>query len=138
MKIKVVQDSVIFISGLTTEELDKAMKFASESLTLYKKEEDGKKKVPVCGIAYADMGSVTERGIVYDSTTDDGFLCTTILCGEGNHPHCTSADKKKCITEQYASLVLNMNDLEKQVKAALKAKAEDITIASKSVEVVSL
>lgn len=138
MKIKVVQDSVIFISGLTTEELDKATKFAAESLTLYKKDEDSRKKVPVCGIAYADVGSVTERGIVYDSTTDDGFLCTTILCGEGNHPHCTSTDKKKCITEQYASLVLNMNDLEKQVKAALKSKAEDITIASKSVEVVSL
>jgi hypothetical protein len=138
MKIKVVQDSVIFISELTMEELEKATRFASESLTLYKKEDDSKKKTPVCGVAYADVGSVTERGIVYDSTTDDGFLCTTILCSEGNRPHCTIADKKNCISEQYASLVLNMNDLEKQVKAALKSKAEDITIASKSVEVMSI
>jgi hypothetical protein len=137
MKIKVVQDSVIFISGLTIEELEDAKRFAPESLTLYKKEDDSEKKAPVCGIAYADAGSVTEHGVVYDSTTDDGFLCKTILCIEGNHPHCTSADKKKCVSEQYASLVLNMNDLEKQIKAALKSKAEDIAIASKSVEVVS-
>ena len=137
MKVKVVQDSVIFISGLTMEELDKAERFAHESTMLYAKNEDGKKE-PVCGIAYANEGSVTERGVVFDSTTDEGYLCTTILCGEGNAPHCKTEDKKACITEKFAGLILNMNALEEQIKGALEAKAEEIEKASTAVEVISL
>lgn len=138
MKVKVVQDSVIFISELTMLELEKAMKFASESTMLYKKSEDGKKKEPVCAIAYADEGSVTEHGIVFDSTTDEGKLCTTILCGEGTAPHCKSVDKKACISEQFSGLILNMNALEKQIKDALEAKKEEIKKASEAVEVVNI
>ena len=137
MTIKVVQDSIIFIADLTMEELDKAMKFAPESTMLYAKGENDK-KAPVCGIAYADEGSVTERGVVFDSTTDDGKLCTTILCGEGNHPHCKAEDKKACITEKFSALILNMNKLEEQIKNALEAKKEEIEKASASVEVISL
>lgn len=138
MKIKVVQDSVIFISELTLVELEKAMKFASDSTMLYKKSEDGKKKEPVCAIAYADEGSVTEHGIVFDSTTDEGNLCTTILCGEGTAPHCESADKKACISEKFSGLILNMNALEKQIKDALKEKKEEIKKASEAVEVINI
>ena len=137
MTIKVVQDSIIFIAGLTMEELNKAMKFAPESTMLYAKNEDGKKE-PVCGIAYADEGSVSERGVVFDSTTDDGKLCLTILCGEGNLPHCKIEDKKACITEKFSALILNMNKLEDQIKKALEAKKEEIEKASASVEVISL
>ena len=137
MTIKVVQDSIIFIAGLTMEELNKAMKFAPESTMLYAKDENGKKE-PVCGIAYADEGSVSERGVVFDSTTDDGKLCTTIVYNEGNTPHCKTEAKKACITEKFSALILNMNKLEEQIKAALDVKKEEIEKASTSVEVISL
>jgi hypothetical protein len=138
MKIKVVQDSVIFISELTMEELEKAMKFAPESTTLYAKREDGKKKEPICAVAYADEGSVTNNGVIFDSTTDEGKLCTTILCSEGTYPHCTTEEKKKCVSEQFACIILKMNELEKQIKEALEAKKADIKKASESVEVITL
>lgn len=138
MNVKVVQDSVIFISELTMEEFQKAMKFTPDATILYAKDEDNKTKAPVCAIGYADQGSVTSAGVVFDSTTDEGRLCTTILCVEGVSEHCTTETKKNCVSEKYASLILNVNALEAQIKKALAAKEKEIKKASDAVSVISI
>ena len=137
MKIKVIQDSIVFISALTVEEFMKAKKFVPESLTLNRVDEDRKKK-PVCMIGYAERGGVNNNGIVFDSTTDNGYLCVTSVGAEGFDTHIPAEDKARCVSEHYSSLILKMNELETQVKAELSAKESEIAIAQESVETVAI
>jgi hypothetical protein len=138
MKIKLVQDSIIFISGLTKTELDEATRFCPASLTLKVRDEATKKETPICAVCYAEEGSVSNNGVVFDSTTEDGFMCKTLIASQGNDEHISAEEKVKAITEEFASLILKMNDLEMQIKAALEDNAAKITAARDSVEVVSL
>ena len=138
MKVSIVQDAIIFVSSLTKEEFEKASRFCPESLTLMKQVGDNKKKEPICAIAYANTGDVSSNGIIFDSVTEEGKICLTIAGSTGCHTEITAEDKKQAITERYASLILNVNELEAQVKAALEAKDEQIRTALESVETVSL
>lgn len=138
MKIKIIQDSIVFISGLTKEELMKASRFTPEALTLYECVEDGKKKVPTCMVGYSNDGGISANGVIYDSTTDAGFMCHTIVAAQGEDLHCTAEEKVKCISESYSGLILKMNTLEAQVKAALSEKETEIALAEESVEVINL
>lgn len=138
MKIKLVQDSIIFVSGLKKTEFEEANRFCSDALTLKVKDEETKKVRPICGIAYADEGSVSQNGVVFDSTTEEGYMCKTLVAAQGNDEHVSSDDKIKAVTEEFASLILKMNDLEAQVKGALEDNAAKITAARDSVEVVAL
>ena len=138
MKIKLVQDSIIFISALKQEELFEAKRFCPDACTLYVKDENSKKSTPVCAIAYADEGSITDNGIVFDSTTNAGYMCKTLVAGQGfDHPVETE-DKVKAISETFAGLILKMNELEEQIKAALADNAAKIAAAKTSIEVVDL
>lgn len=138
MKVKIIQDSIVFISGLTKEELMKASRFTPEALTLYESAEDGKKKTPTCMVGYSNDGGISANGVIYDSTTDDGFMCHTIVAAQGEDPHCTAEEKVKCISESYSGLILKMNTLEAQIKAALSEKETEIALAEESVEVINL
>lgn len=138
MKIKLVQDSIIFISGLKKSELDEAARFCPVSLTLKVKDEVSKKETPVCAVCYADEGSVSNNGVVFDSTTEEGYMCKTLVASQGYDEHISSEDKIKAVTEEFAGLILKMNDLEEQIKSALADNAAKITAARDSVEVVTL
>lgn len=138
MKIKLVQDSIIFISGLKKSEFDEATRFCSDALTLKVKDEETKKVRPICGICYADEGSISQNGIVFDSTTEEGYMCKTLVAAQGYDEHVSSEDKIKAITEEFAGLILKMNDLETQVKRELNDNAAKIDAARNSVEVVTL
>ena len=138
MKIKLVQDSIIFISGLKKSELDEATRFCPEALTLKEKDEETKRSVPVCMVAYANEGSVCPNGVVFDSTTEEGFMCKTLIASQGNDEHVSDEDKVKCISEEFAGLILKMNQLEENVKAALANNADKIASAKDSIEVVTL
>ena len=138
MKIKLVQDSIIFVSGLKKSEFEEAKRFCPEALTLTVKDEETKKVRPICGIAYTDEGSVSQNGVVFDSTTEEGYMCKTLVAAQGNDEHVSSEDKIKAVTEEFATLILKMNDLEEQVKAELELNAAKITAARDSVEVVTL
>ena len=138
MKIKLVQDSIIFVSGLKKTEFDEAKRFCPEALTLKVKDKETKKVHPICGIHYADEGSVSQNGVVFDSTTEEGYMCKTLIASQGNDEHVSSEDKVKAISEEFASLILKMNDLEDQVKFSLTEAADKITTARDSVEVVTL
>ena len=138
MQIKLVQDSIVFISSLTREELARAKKFVPEACTLYNVDENSKKKTPVCSIAYAEDGSVSENGIVFDSVTDNGFMCKTLVATVGNDPAISTETKVKTLSEEFASLILKMNDLEKQIKKALEDNAAKINAAKDSISVVEL
>jgi hypothetical protein len=138
MKVSIVQDAIIFVSSLTKEEFEKASRFCPESLTLMKQVGDDKKKEPICAIAYAGNGDVSNNGIIFDSVTEEGKICLTLAASTGHNVALTAEEKKQVITEQYASLILNVNELEAQIKAALAAKDEQINTALESVETVSL
>lgn len=138
MKIKLVQDSIIFISGLKKEQFNEAVRFCPDSLTLKVRDEATKKETPICAIAYADEGSVSQNGVVFDSTTEEGYMCKTLVAAQGYDEHVSSDDKIKAVTEEFASLILKMNDLEAQVKGELEDNAAKITAARDSVEVVAL
>ena len=138
MKIKLVQDSIIFISALKKEELMEAARFCPNVCTLMFKDEATKKATPVCAVTYAEDGSVSDNGIVFDSTTEEGFMCKTLIASQGWDEHVSTEDKVKAISEQFAELILNMNVLEEQIKTALKDNAARITAAKQSVEAVEL
>lgn len=138
MKIKLVQDSIIFISGLTKAEFDEAAKFCPNALTLKVRDEATKKETPICAVCYANEGSVSTNGVVFDSTTEEGFMCKTLIASQGNDEHVDAADKAKAITEEFAGLILKMNELECQIKTALEDNAAKIAAARDSVEVVTL
>ena len=138
MKIKIVQDSIIFVSGLTQEQFSKAKKFAPKSLTLYAKDENGKKSEPVCTIAYADAGSVCNNGIVFDSTTDPGFMCKTLLGKQGTDDSLTNEQKADSVVTEFAGLVLKVNELEAQILEELDKAADKIEKAKASVEIIEL
>lgn len=138
MKIKLVQDSIIFISALKQEELFEAKRFCPKACTLFVKDEGTKKFTPVCAIAYADEGSVTDNGIVFDSTTNAGYMCKTLVAGQGFDHSIDTKDKVKAISETFAGLILKMNELENQIKAALRDNAAKIADARNSIEVVDL
>ena len=138
MKIKLVQDSIIFISGLTKEQFEEAIRFCPEALTLKVKDEASKKETPVCAVAYAGEGSVSQNGVVFDSTTEEGYMCKTLIASQGYDEHVSAEDKIGAVTEEFASLILKMNDLEAQVLAALEDNAAKIAAARGSVEVVAL
>jgi len=138
MKIKLVQDSIIFISNLTQQEFAEATRFCPEALTLVAKDEATKKTTPICAIAYASEGSVSQNGVVFDSTTEDGYMCKTLVATQGYDAHVSAEDKVKAVSEEFASLILKMNTLEEQIKDALEDNAAKITAARDSVEIVSL
>lgn len=138
MKLKVIQDSIIFISDVTFDQFKEAKRFCSDSLTLKVKEEGSKEAVPVCTMAYADEGSVSQNGIVFDSTTEAGNLCKTLIATEGNCIHLKNDEKVKILSEEFAGLILKMNDLEVQVLAALKDNAAKIKLATESIEAIEL
>ena len=138
MKIKLVQDSIIFVSALTRAELKEAERFCPNSTTLYVKDAETKQTTPVCAVAYANEGSISDNGIVYDSVTDEGLMCKTLVAAEGYDEHLTVEDKIKSISETFAGLILKMNTLEGQIKKDLEANAEKITAAKNSIEVVKL
>jgi hypothetical protein len=138
MKIKLVQDSIIFISGLKKSQLDEATRFCPASLTLKVKDEATKKQTPICGVCYANEGSVSQNGVVFDSTTEEGYMCKTLIAAQGYDEHVSSEEKIKAVTEEFASLILKMNDLEAQILGALEDNAAKIAAARDSVEVVTL
>lgn len=138
MKIKLVQDSIIFISGLKKEELLEAQRFCSEACTLTTVCEDSKKKIPVCGVAYAEEGAVSQNGIVFDSTTEEGYMCKTLIATQGHDEHVDTEDKIKAVSEEFAGLILKMNDLEAQIKSALADNAAKIEAARDSIEAVEI
>lgn len=138
MKIKLVQDSIIFISALKKEELEKAKRFCPAACTLNVKNEETKKITPVCGISYADEGSVSKNGIVFDSTTEAGYVCHTLVAGQGYDEHISMDKKAKLISEEFAELILNMNKLEEQISTALADNDAKIEEALNSVEAVEL
>ena len=138
MKIKLVQDSIIFISGITLEEYREAKRFCPEALTLKVRDEETKKAAPVCAIAYADQGSVSQNGVVFDSTTAEGYMCKTLVAVQGNDEAVAPEEKVKAISEEFASLILKMNELEDQVKAALTDNSAMIEAAKDSVEIVEI
>ena len=138
MKIKLVQDSIIFISSLKKDELGEALRFCPESTTLCIKDVDTKKSTPVCAVAYAAEGSVSDNGIVFDSVTDDGFMCKTLVATEGFDEHLDADAKIKSVSETFASLILKMNTLEDQIKKALEVNAARITDAKQSIEIINL
>lgn len=138
MKIKLVQDSIIFISGLKKSQYDEAQRFCPKACTLTLRDEATKKETPVCGIAYADEGSVSGNGVVFDSTTEDGFMCKTLVAAQGYDEHISNEEKIKAISEEFASLILNMNELEAQIIVALSDNASKIATAKDSVEVVNI
>ena len=138
MKIKLVQDSIIFISGLKKTEYEEAMKFVPSACTLNIKNEETKKVTPVCALAYAAEGSVSENGIVFDSVTDDGYMCKTLVATTGFDPALSAEDKKKAVAESFAGVILKMNDLEAQVKDALAENADKIAAAKSAIETVNI
>lgn len=138
MKVKLVQDSIIFISDLTQEQLAEANKFIPGSTTLVLKDEETKKVRPICMIAYAEEGSVSRTGIVFDSTTEDGKMCKTLVGTQGYDPHFTAEEKQRLIAEEYAGLILNINELEEQIVTALRDNNDKIEAAKRSISTVSI
>lgn len=138
MKIKLVQDSIIFISGLKKTEYEEAMKFVPSACTLTVKNEETKKATPVCALAYATEGSVSENGIVFDSITDDGYMCKTLVATAGFDPALSAEDKEKAVAESFAGVILKMNDLEAQVQDALAENADKIAAAKQAIETVNI
>ena len=138
MKITLVQDAIIVVSNLTKEQFCKAKKFCPEALTLYKKNEETKTKEPVCSIMVGEDGSMNANGVIFDSVTDEGKLCLTLASATGMCSGITAAEKQNIIAEEYASLILNVNELEDQVLSTLEAKASDIAAALSSIETVSI
>ena len=138
MKIKLVQDSIIFISGLKKAEYEEAMRFCPKACTLLARDEVSKKETPIGGIAYAAEGSVSQNGVVFDSTTEDGYMCKTLIATQGNDNHVAIEDKVQAVSEEFASLILKMNELEAQIKEALSVNAEKIASARESIEAVEL
>lgn len=137
MIIKLVQDSIVFISALTKEQLAEAKRFVPKACTLTVVD-DNKKATPVCSIAYADDGSVCDNGIVYDSTTEDGLMCKTLLAAQGNDEHIPADERVKLVSETFAGLILKMNELEVQVLDALADNAAKIDAAKNSIEVINI
>lgn len=138
MKVKLVQDSIIFISALTRAQLEEANRFCPNSTTLVEKDAESKITTPVCGVAYANEGSVSAYGVVFDSVTDDGLMCKTLVASEGYDAHLSAEDKIKSVSETFATLILKMNALEEQIVKALEANAAKIEEAKTSVEVIEL
>jgi len=136
MKIKLIQDSAIFISALTAEQFKKVKKFIPEALTLNRVEDN--KKIPVCMISYADCGGVNDNGIVFDSTTDSGNLCVTLQGCEGLDNHISTEEKAKLVSERYSGLILKVNELEAQIVESLAVKEAEINAAQSSIETVAL
>lgn len=138
MVIKLVQDSIIFISGLKRDELVEAQRFCPNSTTLFVKDADSKQATPVCAVAYANEGSISDNGIVFDSVTDEGFMCKTLVAAEGTDEHLDVEAKVQSISETFAGLIIKMNNLEEQIKDALTVNAEKIATAKDSIEVVNI
>ena len=137
MTIKLVQDSIIFISGLKKTELEEANRFVPEACTLVTRDETTKKATPICAIAFAAEGSITSNGIVYDSVTEEGYMCKTLVATSTDEA-LTSEEKVKAVSEEFATLILRVNDLEAQIKSALASNCEKIEAAKQAIEVVSL
>lgn len=127
-----VQDSIIFRSAITYDELLKIKRFVPEALTLHR-DENGKKGAAIFAFGYGDVGSVSENGVIFNSTTDDGNLVVTVNKIEGTDEHMSSDDKYKAVAEQYANVILRAQALEEQIKGNLAAWDERITIAQEAI-----
>lgn len=136
MKVKIIQDAVIFITDITVEQFGKAKHFIPKALTLVEKV-DGK-DVPVCGMDYAHEGSVNNNGIIFDSSTDSGKLCITLVGTEGCDPHLTAAEKQRAVAERHSGLILKMNALEAQIISMLAEKEAEIEAATTAVTAILL
>lgn len=136
MKVKIIQDAVIFISDITAEQFGKAKRFIPGCLTLTKKVNE--KNVPICAMDYADEGSVNNNGIIYDSTTDSGKLCITLVGTEGFDPHLSAAEKQRVVAERHSGLIIKMNALEAQIVEALAEKESEIVAATEAITTVAL
>ena len=108
-----------------------AEKFFPEATTLLDKD-----KEPIFGFSCGTAGSITKHGIVFDSTSPEGKLATTML-GEGNTVAAPNQmERARSLTEQYGKTILLANRLEEQIEKALAAHQEEIATASESVEIV--
>ena len=114
------------------------MNLVPSACTLNIKNEETKKVTPVCALAYAAEGSVSENGIVFDSVTDDGYMCKTLVATAGFDTALSAEDKKKAVAESFAGVILKMNDLEAQVKDALAENADKIAAAKQAIETVNI
>lgn len=138
MKVKLVQDSIIFVSSLKKEALLEAQRFVPQACTLLAKDEETKKTTPICSIAYMTNGGISDNGVVFDSVTEDGYMCKTLVATAGEDPALSTEEKVKLVSERYAGLILKMNDLEAQIKEALNDNAAKIATARESIEAVNI
>lgn len=133
MKIVIVQDSILFVSGLKKSEFEEAKRFVPEACNLVIKDPETKEVLDTCAIAFTKgEGGVSNSGVVFDSVTDEGYMCKTLVATQSK-PDLSNADKVDVVAKQWANLVLKMNSLETQISSALSANETKIATAKDSI-----
>jgi len=140
MNVKLVLEDLVFISSINATDFAKAKKFCPEVLKLKHRDvESGKSnEVFMFDTTKDGSGSVEPFGIVFDTTTEDGYLAITLI-GRGGIPNnTTQADKLKAAIEQFAKPVMLAGELEKQIAEALAAHNEMIDTATSAFATVNI
>ena len=114
--IKIVGDACVITSGLKLEEIKLVNDTYPKYLTLFE-EEDGKKN-PVFKLAVATgKGSISEFGISFGRTTNDGegYAQLTVSVPEG------AGDVKERVAKAYGTAMMHLNIIEEELPDVIEA-----------------
>ena len=130
MKLTNLNDTVVISTSLTRETIEKAKRYAPDSLLIYKD------KTPVFAVSTArrSEGEISPCGIAFAQANADGTMFVSY-----NVPKLAgmSADERKSkMNDDYGLILFNLKKVEEQVAVALNLVAEDIATVSESVVVI--
>lgn len=131
-KVTIVGDAMVVTSIAKLEDIKTLEKYAPKALSLFEKDEDGKKEEVFRVSTTTGDGSIGEFGASFASVThDEAKLATITMCIPKG-----ITDAKEYAAETIGKAVMALNKVEAQFKAALegveaekKAVRENITIA---------
>lgn len=133
-KVKMLGDAIVVVSTLKTEEIKMILKHDRDALCLRRNDGEGSKGTPVFGIdlARSGDGGISNNGIIFNSTDEEGFASLTFIDAAGK----TRAAKLANVKENYATAIIRLNTLEQYVAHVVEAMNTNFDRAMDAVEFV--
>ena len=130
MKLTNLNDTIVISTSLTRETIEKAKRYAPESLVVFK----DKAPIFAVNVASRSSGEVSPHGIAFAQSNADGTMFAS-----HNVPELAGMpadERKNKMNDVYGLILFNLKKVEEQATSALNLVAEDIATVSESVIVI--
>ena len=130
MKLTNLNDTIVISTSLTRETIEKALRYAPDSLVVYK----DRTAVFAVSTARRSEGEISPHGIAFAKSNADGtmFVSHNVCELAGESPD----QRKALMNDAYGLILFNLKKVEEQVAVALNLAAEDINAIAESVVVI--